>query len=44
MQLQNADLDKILDPVELEPTDQWILSKLNETIIKMNKNLDAFEF
>ena len=44
MQLQNADLDKILEPVELESTDQWILSRLNETIIKMNKNLDAFEF
>ena len=44
MQLQNADLNQILDPVELEPTDQWILSKLNETILKMNKNLDAFEF
>ena len=44
MQLQNADLDQILDSVELEATDQRILSRLNETILKMNKNLYSFEF
>ncbi len=44
MQLQNADLDHINDEVELEATDQWILSRLDETIKKMNKNLDNFEF
>lgn len=44
MQLQNADLEHIMDAVELEATDQWILSRLNETVQKMNKNLDNFEF